>query len=42
VIPKGYLYSTLAFYLFIEFINMRFHKRTLSIVSDEVKDESED
>ena len=33
-IPKGYLYFTIAFSLFIEFINMRYRKRTSSIVSD--------
>ncbi len=32
-IPKGYLYFTIAFSLFIEFINMRYRKRTSSIVS---------
>jgi predicted tellurium resistance membrane protein TerC len=35
VIPKGYLYFTIAFSLFIEFINMRFRKRTSSIVRNE-------
>lgn len=39
-IPKGYLYFTIAFSLFIEFLNMRYRKRTSSIVSNEpdVKD----
>jgi predicted tellurium resistance membrane protein TerC len=41
-IPKGYLYFTIAFSLFIEFINMRFRKRTSSIVSDEPEDHTED
>ncbi len=41
-IPKGYLYFTIAFSLFIEFINMRFRKRTSSIVSNEPEDETED
>ena len=41
-IPKGYLYFTIAFSLFIEFINMRFRKRTSSIVSYKSKDEIED
>ncbi len=41
-IPKGYLYFTIAFSLFIEFINMRFRKRTSSIVSNEPQDETED
>jgi len=34
VIPKGYLYFTIAFSLFIEFVNMKYRKRTSSIVSD--------
>jgi len=34
-IPKGYLYFTIAFSLFIEFINMRYRKRTSSIVTTE-------
>jgi len=41
-IPKGYLYFTIAFSLFIEFINMRFRKRTSSIVSDEPQDVTKD
>jgi predicted tellurium resistance membrane protein TerC len=41
-IPKGYLYFTITFSLFIEFINMRFRKRTSSIVSDEPKNGTED
>ncbi|MFT4670275.1 MAG: putative tellurium resistance membrane protein TerC [Flavobacteriaceae bacterium] len=40
-IPKGYLYFTIAFSLFIEFVNMRFRKRTSSIVSKGPKDETE-
>lgn len=32
-IPKGYLYFTIAFSLFIEFINMRYRHRTSSIVT---------
>ncbi|RMA64477.1 TerC family protein [Ulvibacter antarcticus] len=38
-IPKGYLYFTIAFSLFIEFINMRYRKRTSSIVTTRPKDE---
>lgn len=34
VIPKGYLYFTIAFSLFIEFLNMRYRKRTSSVVSN--------
>ena len=41
-IPKGYLYFTITFSLFIEFVNMRFRKRTSSIVSKEPEDETED
>ncbi|MAP54848.1 TerC family protein [Altibacter sp.] len=33
VIPKGYLYFTIAFSLFIEFLNMRYRKTTSEIVS---------
>ncbi|GHC51924.1 TerC family protein [Ulvibacter litoralis] len=33
VIPKGYLYFTIAFSLFIEFINMKYRKRTSGIVT---------
>lgn len=33
-IPKGYLYFTIAFSLLIEFINMKYRKRTSRIVSD--------
>lgn len=33
VIPKGYLYFTIAFSLFIEFINMRYRKKTSDIVT---------
>ncbi len=32
-IPKGYLYFTIAFSLFIEFINMRYRKKTSDIVT---------
>ena len=41
-IPKGYLYFTIAFSLFIEFINMKYRKRTSSIVTtiEEPKDEN--
>lgn len=34
-IPKGYLYFTIAFSLFIEFINMKYRKTTSGIVSTE-------
>lgn len=37
-IPKGYLYFTIAFSLFIEFLNMRYRKTTSKIVSS-VKEE---
>ncbi len=33
VIPKGYLYFTIAFSLFIEFLNMRYRKKTSEIVT---------
>jgi predicted tellurium resistance membrane protein TerC len=33
VIPKGYLYFTIAFSLFIEFLNMKYRKKTSDIVS---------
>lgn len=33
-IPKGYLYFTIAFSLFIEFLNMRYRKKTSEIVSN--------
>ncbi|MCT8340355.1 TerC family protein [Luteirhabdus pelagi] len=33
VIPKGYLYFTIAFSLFIEFINMKYRQKTSDIVS---------
>lgn len=42
VIPKGYLYFTIAFSLFIEFLNMRYRKRTSSIVTTEPVEEIED
>jgi len=32
-IPKGYLYFTIAFSLFIEFLNMKYRKKTSDIVS---------
>jgi predicted tellurium resistance membrane protein TerC len=32
-IPKGYLYFTIAFSLFIEFLNMKFRKKTSKIVT---------
>ena len=41
-IPKGYLYFTIAFSLFIEFINMRYRKRTSSIVTTNPEEENED
>ena len=40
-IPKGYLYFTIAFSLFIEFINMRYRKRTSSIVTTQPIDDEE-
>lgn len=40
-IPKGYLYFTIAFSLFIEFINMRYRKRTSSIVTTRPIDDEE-
>ena len=39
VIPKGYLYFTIAFSLFIEFINMKYRKKTSDIVSTIADDE---
>ena len=33
VIPKGYLYFTIMFSMFIEFINMKYRKRTSTIVN---------
>lgn len=42
VIPKGYLYFTIAFSLFIEFINMKYRKRTSGIVSTIPKEKTED
>jgi predicted tellurium resistance membrane protein TerC len=39
-IPKGYLYFTIAFSLFIEFLNMRYRRSTSEIVSTIKKDES--
>ena len=39
-IPKGYLYFTIAFSLFIEFINMRYRKKTSSIVTTIQEDKS--
>jgi predicted tellurium resistance membrane protein TerC len=40
-IPKGYLYFTIAFSLFIEFINMKFRKKTSDIVSTIPEDSEE-
>jgi len=34
IIPKGYLYFTIAFSLFIEFLNMKFRTKTSGIVSE--------
>jgi len=42
VIPKGYLYFTIAFSLFIEFLNMKYRKKTSDIVSTIPKDEIEE
>jgi len=42
VIPKGYLYFTIAFSLFIEFLNMRYRKTTSHIVSDEIEENEEE
>lgn len=39
VIPKGYLYFTIAFSLFIEFINMKYRKRTSGIVTTTPEEE---
>jgi len=36
VIPKGYLYFTIAFSLFIEFINMRYRKRSSPVKTKEI------
>ncbi|PKA84083.1 putative tellurium resistance membrane protein TerC [Ulvibacter sp. MAR_2010_11] len=41
VIPKGYLYFTIAFSLFIEFLNMKYRKTTSEIVSH-IEEEKED
>lgn len=41
VIPKGYLYFTIAFSLFIEFINMKYRKKTSDIVSNLPENETE-
>lgn len=41
-IPKGYLYFTIAFSLFIEFINMKYRKKTSDIVSTISEDTGED
>lgn len=38
VIPKGYLYFTIAFSLFIEFINMKYRKTTSQIVSTQIEE----
>ena len=40
-IPKGYLYFTIAFSLFIEFLNMKYRKTTSSIVTTVPEDEIE-
>ncbi|OAB78105.1 TerC family protein [Cochleicola gelatinilyticus] len=40
-IPKGYLYFTIAFSLFIEFINMKYRKKTSDIVSNIPEDETD-
>lgn len=41
-IPKGYLYFTIAFSLFIEFLNMKYRKTTSSIVTTVPEDEIEE
>lgn len=41
VIPKGYLYFTIAFSLFIEFLNMRYRKTTSEIVTTHPDPEDE-
>ncbi|MCW5519527.1 TerC family protein [Aureitalea sp. L0-47] len=41
-IPKGYLYFTIAFSIFIEFLNMRFRKKTSDIVTTVPLEEDED
>ncbi len=41
-IPKGYLYFTIAFSLFIEFLNMRYRKKTSDIVSTVPVNEEDD
>jgi predicted tellurium resistance membrane protein TerC len=41
-IPKGYLYFTIAFSLFIEFLNMRYRKKTSDIVTTVPLDDDED
>jgi predicted tellurium resistance membrane protein TerC len=41
-IPKGYLYFTIAFSIFIEFLNMRFRKKTSDIVTTVPQEEDED
>ncbi|MGB0788043.1 MAG: TerC family protein [Marinirhabdus sp.] len=40
-IPKGYLYFTIAFSLLIEFINMKYRKRTSHIVSEIPDDDTQ-
>jgi predicted tellurium resistance membrane protein TerC len=42
VIPKGYLYFTIAFSLFIEFLNMKYRKKTSDIVSTMPDEEIEE
>lgn len=41
-IPKGYLYFTIAFSLFIEFLNMRYRKKTSDIVTTVPMDSEDD
>jgi predicted tellurium resistance membrane protein TerC len=41
-IPKGYLYFTIAFSLFIEFLNMRYRTKTSDIVTTVPVDENGD
>ena len=42
VIPKGYLYFTIAFSLFIEFINMKYRQKTSDIVSQLPEEDEEE
>ena len=41
-IPKGYLYFTIAFSIFIEFLNMRYRKKTSDIVTTVELDEEDE